>query len=124
MKKTFEFQRMEITSWFIIAHKDENNAATIERKLKLTGIYGDMEIVVVNTDRRSKILPTIKAFKKRVDSGEVDVSVEGKTYLARLCRMAELGNEIFTTPSGEMTKVIEASLAEDWSINRENVMYF
>lgn len=122
--KTITFQRMDTTSWFVIAHKDENNAATIERKLKLTGIYGDMEIVVVNTDRRSKILPTIKAFKKRVDSGEVDVSVEGKTYLAKLCRMAELGNEIFTTPSGEMTKVIEASLAEDWRINRENVMYF
>lgn len=124
MKKTFEFQRMEITSWFIIAHKDENNAATIERKLKLTGIYGDMEIVVVNTDRRSKILPTIKAFKKSVDNGEIEVSLEGKSYLARLCRMAELGKEIFITPSGEMTKVIEASLAEDWRINRENVMYF
>lgn len=122
--KTITFQRMDTTSWFIIAHRDENNPTTIERKLRLTGLYGDLEIVVVNTDRRSKILPTIKAFKKRVDSGEVDVSLEGKNYLARLCRMAEKGKEIFITPSGEMTKVIEASLAEDWSINWENVMYF
>lgn len=122
--KKFTLQRMDTTTWFIIAHRNENNPVTIERKLKLTGIYGDMEIVVVNTDRRSKILPTIKAFKKSVDNGEVEISIEGKNYLAKLCRMVELGNEIFTTPSGEMTKVIEASLAEDWSINRENVMYF
>ena len=122
--KQFEFQRMDTTSWFIIAHKDEYNAVTIERKLRLTGLYGDLEVVVVNTDRRSKILSTIKAYKRSVDNGEVEVSIEGQNYLARLCRVAELGNEIFITPSGEMTKVIEASLAEDWSINRENVMYF
>ena len=122
--KKFKIQRMDTTSWFIIAHRDENNPTTIERKLKLTGIYGDMEIVVINTDRRSKILPTIKAFKKSGDNGEIEVSLEGKSYLARLCRMAEKGKEIFITPSGEMTKVIEASLAEDWRINRENVMYF
>lgn len=122
--KQFEFQRMDTTSWFIIAHYDESNTATIERKLKLTGIYGDMEIVVVNTDRRSKILPTIKAFKKSVDSGEVEVSIEGKNYLAKLCRMAELGEQIGITPSGEMTKIIEAALAEDWSIDKRDVMYF